>query len=159
MLALEGHTRMHLSYRGVPVLVTPDQVRHVRRGESEMVEQEDLIRQITQWRGGPTLQKGFIDERGPPPPTEGENVDDDDQMPKLNGDSDDDESMEDVADVPHAPGRSSADPPPLPVPVIPDEERQEERDPPAASAAGRGPSINTDPNTDATTQKPTRRLR
>ena len=49
-------------------MVTPEQVRHVSRGESEMVEQEDLIRQIAQWRGGPTLQKGFIDERGPPPP-------------------------------------------------------------------------------------------
>ena len=45
VLALEGHTIMHLSYRGVPVLVTPEQVRHVSRGESEMVEQEDLIRQ------------------------------------------------------------------------------------------------------------------
>ena len=94
------------------MLVTPEQVRHVSRGERDMVEQEDLIRQITQWRGGPTLQKGFIDERGPPPPTEGEKVDDDDQMLKLNGDSDDDQIMQVVADVPHAPGRSSADPPP-----------------------------------------------
>ena len=68
VLALEGHTRMHLSYRGVPVLVTPEQCRHSSRAESEMVEHEDLIRQMTQWRGGPTLQKGFVDERGPGPP-------------------------------------------------------------------------------------------
>ena len=60
------------------MLVTPDQVRRASRVESEMVEQEDLIKQITQWRGGPTLQKGFVDEGGPPPPTDSEQVDDDD---------------------------------------------------------------------------------
>ena len=137
------------------MLVTPEQVRHVSRGESEMIEQEDLIRQITTWRGGPTMQKGFIDERGPPPPTESERVPDaDDPGPPPVGDSDGDENMEDVADTPHTPGRSSADPPPPPVAVRPDEEVTEERDPPAASAAGRGPSIDTDPNTDATTPTP-----
>ena len=68
VLAQEGHTRLHLSYRGVSVLVTPEQCRHSSRAESEMVEHEDLIRQMTQWRGGSTLQKGFVDERGPAPP-------------------------------------------------------------------------------------------
>ncbi|CAK0852939.1 unnamed protein product [Prorocentrum cordatum] len=67
VLAAEGHTRLHLSYRGVPVLVAPEQVRHASRGEAEMVENEDLARQLSQWRGGPTLQKGFVDERGPGP--------------------------------------------------------------------------------------------
>ncbi|CAK0808101.1 unnamed protein product [Prorocentrum cordatum] len=67
VLATEGHTRLHLSYRGVPVLVTPEQVRHASRSEAEMVENEDLVRQLSHWRGGPTLQKGFIDERGPGP--------------------------------------------------------------------------------------------
>ncbi|CAK0904441.1 unnamed protein product [Prorocentrum cordatum] len=52
VLATEGHARLHLSYRGVP---------------AEMVENEDLVRQLSHWRGGPTLQKGFIDERGPGP--------------------------------------------------------------------------------------------
>ncbi|CAK0827876.1 unnamed protein product, partial [Prorocentrum cordatum] len=67
VLATEGHTRLHLSYRGVPVLVMPEQVRHASRSEAEMVENEDLVRQLSHWRGGPTLQKGFTDERGPGP--------------------------------------------------------------------------------------------
>ncbi|CAK0903395.1 unnamed protein product, partial [Prorocentrum cordatum] len=67
VLATEGHARLHLSYRGVPVLVTPEQVRHASRSEAEMVENEDMVRQLSHWRGGPTLQKGFIDERGPGP--------------------------------------------------------------------------------------------
>ena len=92
------------------------------------------------------MQKGFIDERGPPPPTEGERVPDvDDPGPPQVGDPDGDEDMEDAADVPNTPGRSSTDLPPPPVAVRPDEEAPEERDPPAAPAAGRGPSINTDP--------------
>ncbi|CAK0798713.1 unnamed protein product [Prorocentrum cordatum] len=67
VLATEGHARLHLSYRGMPVLATPEQVRHASRSEAEMVENEDLVRQLSHWRGGPTLQKGFIDERGPGP--------------------------------------------------------------------------------------------
>ncbi|CAK0806782.1 unnamed protein product [Prorocentrum cordatum] len=50
VLATEGHTRLHLSYRGVPVLVTPEQVRHASRDEAEMVENEDLVRQLSQWK-------------------------------------------------------------------------------------------------------------
>ncbi|CAK0849524.1 unnamed protein product [Prorocentrum cordatum] len=66
-LAAEGHARLRLSYRGAPLLATPEQARHASRGEAEMVENEDLARQLSQWRGGPTLQKGFVDERGPGP--------------------------------------------------------------------------------------------
>ncbi|CAK0873736.1 unnamed protein product [Prorocentrum cordatum] len=44
VLAAEGHARLHLSYRRVPVLVAPEQVRHASRGEAEMVENEDLTR-------------------------------------------------------------------------------------------------------------------
>ena len=117
-----------------------------------MAEQEDLVRQIAQWRGGPTLQKGFIDERGPPPPpADGEPVNDDDEGPPATGDSDGDEVMEDAADVPHVPARSTIRPSSAPDPAVPDEAPQQEPDPLAASAAGRGPSINTDPNAEATT--------
>ncbi|CAK0854830.1 unnamed protein product [Prorocentrum cordatum] len=63
--AAEGHARLHLSYRGVPALATPEQARHASRGEAEMVENEDLARQLSQWRGGPALLKGFVCERGP----------------------------------------------------------------------------------------------
>ncbi|CAK0806425.1 unnamed protein product, partial [Prorocentrum cordatum] len=50
VLAAEGHARLHLSCRGVPVLVTPEQVRLASRGEAETVENEDLARQLSQWR-------------------------------------------------------------------------------------------------------------
>ena len=117
-----------------------------------MVEQEDLIRQIAQWRGGPTLHKGFIDERGPPPPpADGERGNDEGAGPPATGDSDGDEVMEDAADVPRGPARSTIRPSSAPAPAVPDEAPQQEPDPPAASAAGRGPSINTDPNAEATT--------
>ncbi|CAK0877498.1 unnamed protein product, partial [Prorocentrum cordatum] len=86
VLAAEGHARLHLSYRGVPVLVTSEQVRHASRGEAEMVENEGLVRQLSQWRGGPTLQKGFVDERGPGP--DGGGVQRDRRRKKDDGDSD-----------------------------------------------------------------------
>ena len=38
VLALEGHTRMHLSYRGVPVLVTPEQVRQLLPSVAELLK-------------------------------------------------------------------------------------------------------------------------
>ena len=38
VLAKEGHTRLHLSYRGVPILVTPEQCRHLSLEEAETVE-------------------------------------------------------------------------------------------------------------------------
>ncbi|CAK0910519.1 unnamed protein product, partial [Prorocentrum cordatum] len=52
VLAAEGRAGLRLSYRAVPVLVAPEQ---------------DLVRQLSQWRAGPTLQKGFVGERGPGP--------------------------------------------------------------------------------------------
>ncbi|CAK0884198.1 unnamed protein product, partial [Prorocentrum cordatum] len=67
VLATEGHARLRLSYRGVPVLAAPGQVRHASRSDADMVENEDLVRQLSHWRGGPIFQKGFIDERGPGP--------------------------------------------------------------------------------------------
>ncbi|CAK0858741.1 unnamed protein product, partial [Prorocentrum cordatum] len=85
-LAAEGHARLHLSYRGAPVLATPEQVRHASRGEAEMVGNEDLARQPSQWRGGPTLQKGFVDERGPGP--DGSGGQRDRRRKKDDGDSD-----------------------------------------------------------------------
>ncbi|CAK0843715.1 unnamed protein product [Prorocentrum cordatum] len=66
-LATEGRARLHLSYRGAPVLAAPEQARHACRSEAETVENEDLVRQLSHWRGGPTSQKGLIDERGPGP--------------------------------------------------------------------------------------------
>ena len=72
VLALEGHTRVHVSYRGVPVLVTPEQLRHASREEAETVDQEALVRDLGPWKGGETRQRGFIDERGPGPTDEGD---------------------------------------------------------------------------------------
>ena len=56
-----GNSRLHLSYRGVPVLVTPEQTRHASRDEAELIAHEDLLRELS------GLQRGFIDERGNAP--------------------------------------------------------------------------------------------
>ena len=61
----EGNSRLHLSYRGVPMLVTPEQTRHASRDEAELVAREDLLRELSGLQRGP--QRGFIDERGNAP--------------------------------------------------------------------------------------------
>ena len=99
VLAHDGHRRIHISYRGVPVLVTPEQLRHASRAESEMVEEEDLIRQMAQWRGGHTLQKGFVDERGPPP-SGIDKLENDLEEKRDAADSDGDQEMPEAAEQP-----------------------------------------------------------
>ncbi|CAK0822266.1 unnamed protein product, partial [Prorocentrum cordatum] len=94
VLAAEGDTRLHLSYRGAPALATPEQVRHASRGEAEMVENEDLVRQLSQWREGPALQKGFVDERGPGP--DGSGGQRDRRRKKDDGDSDNEDAVGDA---------------------------------------------------------------
>ncbi|CAK0847195.1 unnamed protein product [Prorocentrum cordatum] len=44
VLAAEGRAGLRLSYRGVPVLASPEQVRHASRGEAGAVKNEDLVR-------------------------------------------------------------------------------------------------------------------
>ncbi|CAK0847357.1 unnamed protein product [Prorocentrum cordatum] len=164
-----GHTRLHLSYRGVPVLATPEQVRHASRSEADMVENEDLVRQLSHWRGGPTLQKGFIDERGPGP-----DGSDKTGVRRDRGEKDSDHE-DGVIDTPtaEAPRTEPAPPPPRPVvEATPKKEREEENvpapgdlpevpplpgggpsppeqttDPPAA-AAGQGHSMDLDAEAD-----------
>ncbi|CAK0897251.1 unnamed protein product [Prorocentrum cordatum] len=82
------------SYRGVPVLAAPAQARHASRGEAEIAENEDLARQPSQWRGGPTLQKGFVDERGPGP--EGRGGQRDRRRRNDDGDSDNEDAVGDA---------------------------------------------------------------
>ena len=65
VLAREGNSRLHLSYRGVPVLVTPEQTRHASRDEAELIAHEDLLRELSGLQRG--SQRGFIDERGNAP--------------------------------------------------------------------------------------------
>ena len=65
VFAREGNSRLHLSYRGVPVLVTPEQTRHASRDEAELIAQEDLLRELSGSQRG--SQRGFIDERGNAP--------------------------------------------------------------------------------------------
>ena len=65
MLAREGNSRLHLSYRRVPVLVTPEQTRHASRDEAELIAHEDLLRELSGLQRG--SQRGFIDERGNAP--------------------------------------------------------------------------------------------
>ena len=65
VLAREGNSRLHLSYRGVPVLVTPEQTRHASRDEAELIAREDLLRELSGLQRG--SQRGFIDERGNAP--------------------------------------------------------------------------------------------
>ena len=47
VLAREGNSGLHLSYRGVPVLVTPQQTRHASRDEAELIAHEDLLRELS----------------------------------------------------------------------------------------------------------------
>ena len=65
MLAREGNSMLHLSYRGVPVLVTPEQTRHASRDEAELNAHENLLRELSGLQSG--TQRGFIDERGNAP--------------------------------------------------------------------------------------------
>ena len=61
VLAREGNSRLHLSHRGVQVLVTPEQTRHASRDEAELIAHEDLLRELSGLQRG--SQRGFIDER------------------------------------------------------------------------------------------------
>ncbi|CAK0825490.1 unnamed protein product [Prorocentrum cordatum] len=149
VLATEGHTRLHLSYRGVPVLVTPEQVRHASRNEAEMVENEDLVRQLSHWRGGPTLQKGFIDERGPGPDGS------DKTGVRRERDEKDSDHEDDAGDPPvaKAPRAEPAPPPPKPVieatpkkqPKDADRERMRLRREALKNSSMRLPKIKDDP--------------
>ena len=65
VLAREGNSRLYLSYRGVPVLVTPEQTMHASRDEAELIAREDLLRELSGLQRG--SQRGFIDERGNAP--------------------------------------------------------------------------------------------
>ena len=65
VLAREGNSRLHLSYRGVLVLVTLEQTRHASRDEAELIAHEDLLRELSGLQRG--SQRGFIDERGNAP--------------------------------------------------------------------------------------------
>ena len=65
VLAREGNSRLHLSYRGVPVLVTPEQTRHASRDGAELIAQEDLLRELSGLQRG--SQRGFINETGNAP--------------------------------------------------------------------------------------------
>ena len=65
-MAREGNSRLHLSYRGVLVLVTPEQTRHAsREDEAELIAHEDLLRELSGLHRG--SQRGFIEERGNAP--------------------------------------------------------------------------------------------
>eukprot|EP00959_Pyramimonas_sp_CCMP1952_P339742 7115215-Pyramimonas_sp.AAC.1 len=75
-----------------------------------MVENEDLVRQLSHWRGGPTLQKGFIDERGPGPDGS------DKTGVRRERDEKDSDHEDDAGDPPvaKAPRAEPAPPPPKP---------------------------------------------
>ena len=49
VLAKEGHSKMYLSYRGVPVMVTPEQCRHMSKSEADAVGVDDLFRESLPW--------------------------------------------------------------------------------------------------------------
>ena len=92
VLAREGNSRLHLSYRGVPVLVTPEQTRHASRDEAELIAHEDLLRELSGLQRG--SQRGFIDERGNAPgdpqnaeERHPENVQEDIHMDQVNDES------------------------------------------------------------------------
>ena len=83
---------MDLSYRGVPVLVTPEQTRHASRDEAKLTAREDLLRELSGLQRG--SQRGFIDERGNAPgdplnaeERHPENVQEDIHMDQVNDES------------------------------------------------------------------------
>ena len=63
VLAREGNSRLHLSYRGVPVLVTPEQTRHASRDAAELIAHEDLLRALSGCTAWFTAMR-FIAESG-----------------------------------------------------------------------------------------------
>ena len=70
VIGTEGTTKVYLSYRGMPLLVAPDQCRAPSNDEVELfewmafeAEQGDLLDKFRRYN----TQSGFIDERGPAP--------------------------------------------------------------------------------------------
>ena len=68
---MEGPGKVHISYRGVPVMVTTEQLRLASRGELETHAQADLMDQLLEKRKYSVHQRGFVDARGQGPPTPG----------------------------------------------------------------------------------------
>ena len=78
VLKQEGHSRVYVSYRGVPVLVAPHQLRKASAEELECVELSEMLDELLAQRPrGSVMQRNFIDARGdgadlePPPPGDG----------------------------------------------------------------------------------------
>ena len=68
VIGTEGTTKVFLPYRGMPVLVAPEQCRAPSKDEVELFEwmvfeadQADLLHKFRKYN----IQNGFIDERGP----------------------------------------------------------------------------------------------
>ena len=66
VIGTEGTTKVYLSYRGMPVLVAPEQCRAPSKDEVELFEwmvfkadQADLLHKFRRYN----TQNGFIDER------------------------------------------------------------------------------------------------
>ena len=65
MLKQEGHSRVYISYRGVPVLVAPHQLRKASTEELKSVELSDMLDELlAQKPRGSVTQRNFVDARG-----------------------------------------------------------------------------------------------
>ena len=64
VLAIDSPSKAHTCHRGVPVLVTTEQLRMASRGELETYGQGDLMDQLLERTRNSVRQRGFLDFRG-----------------------------------------------------------------------------------------------